>query len=143
MRLFSEYDPLYPLLDDLGSDGITLYSTGPPRSLRHITRAIIQQWEGWEQFRDNWISTTENPGASLANSSTITGRVYFEPVGVQHLLLPDPFRYFNDRFVSVNVGVPPIDSVVRISSEELFPALNSTFPLDTFHISYIPQAIRR
>ncbi|KAL7472957.1 hypothetical protein ACHAXS_013351 [Conticribra weissflogii] len=45
-RLFSEYDPLYPLIDDLGEDGVTLYASGPPRTLRPITKAILESWEG-------------------------------------------------------------------------------------------------
>ena len=51
-------------------------------------------------------------------------------------------RYLNDRFVSVNIGVPPIDTIVRVSSKELLPALDRAFPMDTFQISYVPQAIR-
>lgn len=46
-RLFSEFDPLYPLIDDLGDDGVTLYASGPPRTLRPITKAILESWEGW------------------------------------------------------------------------------------------------
>ena len=54
VRLFSDHDVLYPLVDDLGKDGITLYSSGPVRSLRPMVRAIFQAWDGWPQFRDNW-----------------------------------------------------------------------------------------
>eukprot|EP00957_Ditylum_brightwellii_P086107 6551206-Ditylum_brightwellii.AAC.1 len=56
--------------------------------------------------------------------------------------MPDPTRYLTDRLVSVNVGVPPIHSVLRISSEELLPALEETFPLDIFGISLVPTALR-
>lgn len=127
VRLFSNHDVLYPLVDDLGKDGITLYSSGPIRSLRPITRAIFQAWDGWPQFRDNWKGTCD---------------MQYQSVGIQHLLLPEPLRYLNDRFISVNVGVPPVDAIVRISPEDLLPALDLTFPLDTFQVSLVPQAVR-
>jgi len=59
------------------------------------------------------------------------------------MLLPEPLRYLNDRFISVNVGVPPTKAIVQISPEQLLPALDSTFPLDTFKVSLVPQAVRR
>jgi hypothetical protein len=127
VRFLTEYDPLYPLVDDLGDDQVTLYSTGPQRSLRPIARAIFQSWDGWPQFRESWKTTNQE----------------YQCVGIQHLLLPEPLRYLNDRFVSANIGVPPTEAIVRISSEELLPALNATFPLDVFQISLIPQAVRR
>jgi len=127
IRLFSNRDVLYPLVDDLGKDGVTLYSTGPIRSLRPITRAIFQAWDGWPQFRDNWKGTCD---------------MQYHSVGIQHILLPEPLRYLNDRFISVNVGVPPVDTIVRISPEDLLPALDLTFPLDTFQVSLILQAVR-
>jgi hypothetical protein len=127
VRFCTEYDALYPLVDDLGKDGFTLYATGPPRSLRPLTKALFQSWEGWPRFRENWKLTNQN----------------FQSVGIQHLLLPEPLRYLNDRFVSANIGVPPTDSIVRIASRELLPALAVTFPMDVFQISYIPQAVRR
>ena len=128
VRLFSDHDVLYPLVDDLGADGVTLYCSGPGRSLRPITRAIFTSWNGWPQFRDNWKGTSNQQYLS---------------VGIQHLLLPEPLRYLNDRFISVNVGVPPTEAIVRISPEELLPALDSTFPLDVFQVSLVPQAVRR
>ena len=127
VRLFTDFDALYPLVDDLGADEVTLYATGPRRSLRPITRAIFQSWSGWPRFRDNWKGTNQR----------------YQSVGKQHLLLPEPLRYLNDRFFSVNVGVPPTEAIVRISSTELLPALNAMFPLDVFQISLIPQAVRR
>jgi hypothetical protein len=48
----------------------------------------------------------------------------------------------NDRFISTNIGVPPTEAIVRISPNELLPALNATFPLDVFKISLIPEAVR-
>ena len=126
VRFMTQYDPLYPLVDDLGSDETTLYASGPRRSLRPLTRALFSSWDGWPEFRENWKSTNQS----------------FQSVGVQHLLLPDPQRYLTDRFVSPNVGVPPTDQMVRISSTELLEALNQVFPLDTYQISLIPQAVR-
>jgi len=128
IRLFSNHDVLYPLVDDLGRDGITLYASGPIRSLRPMTRAIFQAWDGWPQFRDNWKNTCKD--------------TQYRSVGIQHLLLPEPLRYLNDRFISVNVGVPPVDAVVRIAPEDLLPALDQTFLLDTFQVSLVPQAVR-
>lgn len=122
----TQYDPLYPLVDDLGSDETTLYASGPRRSLRPLTRALFSSWDGWPQFRENWKSTNQA----------------FQSIGIQHLLLPEPQRYLTDRFVSPNVGVPPTDQMVKISSSELLPALDQIFPLDTYQISLIPQAVR-
>lgn len=126
-RLFSEIDPLYPLLGDLGEDGKTLYASGPPRTLRPLTRAIIESWDGWFRFRDKFRATVSQNYTSI---------------GIQHVLLPEPVRYLSDRLVSVNIQVPPIDSVLRLSAKELLPALNSSFPLDVFGISFVPAAIR-
>ena len=52
VRLFSAVDPLYPLVGDLGDDGLTPFASGPPRTLRPVTRAIIESWEGWPRFRE-------------------------------------------------------------------------------------------
>merc|ERR1712183_637451 len=120
VRLFSgAHDVLYPLVDDLGADGVTLYATGPIRSLRPITRAIFQAWNGWPQFRDNWKGTSNQQ---------------YHSIGIQYMLLPEPLRYLNDRFISVNVGVPPTEAIVRISPGQLLPALDTTFPLDVFQV---------
>ena len=127
VRLFSEIDPLYPLIGDIGEDGTTPYASGPPRTLRPITRAIIESWDGWPRFRDSFKSTVNQNYTS---------------VGVQHILLPEPIRYISDQVVAVNVQIPPIDAVVRISAEELLPALGSIFPVDVFRISFVPAAIR-
>ena len=128
VRFLTEYDPLYPLVDDLGQDETTLYVNGPRRSLRPITRVILSSWEGWPKFRENWKQTNQQR---------------FQAVGTQHLFLPDSQRYLTDRFMAANVGVPPTDQMIRISSTELLPALHAVFPLDTFQISLIPQAVRR
>ena len=54
VRLFSQIDACYPLIGDLGDDGVTLYASGPARTLRPITRAIVEAWQGWPAFRDNF-----------------------------------------------------------------------------------------
>ena len=126
-RLFSDIDPCYPLLEDIGDDGVTLYASGPSRALRPITRAIIESWEGWPRFRD---------GFREQSNQGYTG------VGVQHLLLPEPTRYLTDRLVSVNIAIPPVYSVVQLNSREILPALKETFPLDEFSISFVPAALR-
>ena len=126
VRLFSEIDPCYPLLEDIGEDGVTLYASGPSRALRPITRAIIESWEGWPRFRDAFRSSQQD----------------FSGVGIQHLLLPEPTRYLADRFVGANIAIPPLYSVVQLSSRELMPALKETFPLDEFSISFVPAALR-
>jgi hypothetical protein len=126
-RLFSEIDPLYPLIGDIGKDGKTPYASGPPRTLRPITRAIIESWEGWPRFRDSFKATVNQNYTS---------------VGVQHILLSEPVRYISDQLVAVNVQVPPMDSMVQISSKELLPALASLYPVDVFRISFVPVAIR-
>ncbi len=115
------------MLGDLGEDGVTLYASGPPRSLRPILRAVVESWEGWPFFRDNFRSSASQNYTS---------------VGVQHILLPEALRYLSDRVVGANVGVPPVEAVLRISSTELLPGLQQVFPLDVFQISFIPAAIR-
>lgn len=127
VRLFSEIDPLYPLLSDVGEDGVTPWASGPPRTLRPITKAIMEAWDGWPRFRDTMGGT---------------GNQTYRSVGVQHVLVPEPTRYLADRFVAVNIPAPPVEAILRVSSRELLPALEAAFPLDTFEISFVPQAIR-
>lgn len=127
VRMFSRIDPLYPLIGDLGEDGKTLYASGPPRTLRPVTRAIIESWENWSTFRDNYRDEMNQEYLST---------------GVQHLLMPDSGRYLTDRLVSVNVATFPIDDVLRVSPRDLYSALETAFPLDTFTISLVPTAIR-
>jgi len=127
VRMFTPIDPLYPLIGDIGEDGVTPYASGPPRTLRPIVRKIVESWKGWPRFRDVFKSTCEQN---------------FTSVGVQHLLLAAPMRYTSDRLVSIDVSVPPIKTMARISSKELLPALESSFPLDTFRISFLPAATR-
>ncbi|KAL7439655.1 hypothetical protein ACHAXH_004161, partial [Discostella pseudostelligera] len=126
VRLFSQYDPLYPLIDDLGEDGYTPWVSGPSRTLRPILKTILESWEGWPRFRANARGIGQN----------------YRSVGVQYLLLPDPARYLTDRLVSVNTQVPEIDTIIQISSNEVLPALNDVFTLDTFTISYVSVAVR-
>jgi hypothetical protein len=63
-------------------------------------------------------------------------------VGVQHLLMPTRSRFLSDRIMSVNVNAYPVDDVLRVSSRELYGALEGAFPLDVFSISLVPTAIR-
>jgi hypothetical protein len=66
----------------------------------------------------------------------------YSSVGIQFILLPEPARYLADRFLSINIAVPPVHTVLRISPRELLPSLVQNFPLDVFEISFIPQALR-
>ena len=119
---------MYPLVGDLGEDGVSLYASGPNRALRPIIRSILQSWEGWPTLREN-----------LLDPDVVQD---YESVGTQHLLLPDGSRYLTDRLLTVNVGAPPLAEVIRISSGEMYSALEDIFPLDTFSISVVPAAIR-
>jgi hypothetical protein len=127
IRLFSPIDALYPLIGDLGEDGVTLYATGPPRTMRLVTKAILESWENWPRFRDNNKDVMQQDYMSI---------------GVQHLLMPDSGRYLTDRLLSVNVNAYPVDEVLRVSSKDLYGALEEGFPLDVFTISLVPVAIR-
>lgn len=126
-RLFSEIDGLYPLIDDLGSDGKTLYASGPPRSLRPVARKLAEAWAGWDNYRDTILAA---------------GSQEYQPVGMQHIILPEPVRFLTDRFVNVNVNIPVVDEIVRVSPDELYTALETIFPLDVFELSYLTSAIR-
>lgn len=126
-RLFSPIDPLYPLIGDLGIDGVTLYANGPPRTLRPITKAILESWENWPRFRD------ENRAVMKQD---------YTHMGTVHLLMPDVGRYLTDRLVTVNLNAYEIDQVLKISSRELYDALEETFPLDVFSLSLVSTAIR-
>jgi len=127
LRLFSPIDAMYPLVDDLGKDGVSLYANGPQRALRPIIRSILESWEGWPYLRKNLL------GSSVHN---------YQSVGMQHLLLPDPGRYLTDRLLSVNMGAPPLEEVIRISPDELYLALEDAFPMNAFSISFVSTAIR-
>jgi hypothetical protein len=127
VRLFTQFDALYPLVSDLGDDGFTPFASGPPRTLRPIAKRIFEAWEKWPEFRDNYRDA---------------GKLPYRSVGIQHILVPEPTRYLADRFVAVNIQVPPIEAILRISATELMPALAVVFPLDEFEISFVPQAIR-
>ena len=118
---------MYPLIGDLGDDGFTLNASGPPRTLRPITRAILESWENWPYLRDRCQSVMKQEYTSI---------------GIQHLLMPSRARFLSDRIMTVNVNAYPVDEVLRVSSTELYSALEETFPLDVFSISLLPTAIR-
>jgi len=78
----------------------------------------------------------------VRDSFRSTAKQDYVHVGIQHLFLPDPARYLTDRLVSVQISAPPVERILKISSKELFPALEELFPLDVFSISIIPAALR-
>ena len=110
VRLFSEFDPLYPLIDDLGEDGSTPWVSGPPRTLRPIVKAILEAWDGWPGFRDN--------------ARYKLGQNY-RSVGEQFILLPEPGRYLTDKLISVNTDVPAVDSICETVSAFLYNSFSS------------------
>jgi hypothetical protein len=118
---------MYPLIEDLGDDGFTLYASGPPRTLRPVTRAILESWQSWPTFRDESRSVMKQN---------------YNSIGVQHLLMPDPGRYLTDRLITVNVNAYPVDEIIQIMPYQLYGALSEAFPLDVFSISLVPTAIR-
>lgn len=128
VRLFSPIDALYPLVSDTGEDGITPFADGPPRTLRPLLKPILEAWDGWPRFRETFRGT--------GNQTS------YDPVGLQHILLPEPTRYLADRFVAIDVLVPSIESVLQLDRSELYAILETIFPLDVFEISFVPQAIR-
>mmetsp|Transcript_19044 Transcript_19044/g.29454 ORF Transcript_19044/g.29454 Transcript_19044/m.29454 type:complete len:840 (+) Transcript_19044:137-2656(+) len=126
-RLFSEIDALYPLVDDMGEDGLTPWVNGPPRTLRPIVRQLFESLEVWPKMRTNY---------------ELTGECKYVFIGTPHLLLPEPSRYLTDRLVSVNLAVPPIDTVLKAEATQLVPMLQKAFPLDEFSISLVSVALR-
>uniref|UniRef100_A0A7S2KYC6 Fungal lipase-type domain-containing protein n=2 Tax=Leptocylindrus danicus TaxID=163516 RepID=A0A7S2KYC6_9STRA len=126
-RLFSEIDALYPLVDDMGEDGLTPWVNGPPRTLRPIVRQLFESLEVWPKMRTNY---------------ELTGGCKYVFIGTPHLLLPEPSRYLTDRLVSVNLAVPPIDTVLKAEATQLVPMLQKAFPLDEFSISLVSVALR-
>lgn len=127
VRLFSGIDALYPLVGDLGADGVTPWANGPPRTLRPVVKALLEAWDGWPSFRENiQVNLKQN----------------YTTVGTPFLLLPDPTRYLADRYFSVNIPVPAVETILRLSPHEVLPALGSLFVLDVFELSLLPQAIR-
>ena len=127
VRLFTAYDPLYPLVGDMGADGVTTWPDGPPRTLRPVAKKLCETWEGWPRFRDTWRDSYSTN---------------FTSVGQQHLLLPEPRRFLVDRFLAANIPVPPVETIVQLSPQEQLPVLTEIFPLDRFEISFVAQALR-
>ncbi len=127
MRLFSPIDTLEPLIGDLGDDGVTIYASGPPRTLRLVIRALLETWEDWPTFRDN---------------NRYVMKQDYTSIGVQHILMSDRGRFLSDRLLAVDINAFPVDDVLRVSSKELYGVLEEVFPLNVFSISVVPTAIR-
>jgi len=127
VRLFTTIDALYPLAGDIGEDGVTPLASGPPRTLRPIVKSIVEAWAGWPGFRDNVRANTSQN---------------YTNVGIPHLLLPDPTRYLADRFFAVSIPVPAVETILRVSPQDLQSILETIFLLDVFELSLLPQAIR-
>lgn len=127
-RIFSSIDSLYPIVDDIDIDGVTVWKTGPPRTLRPLLKKLLESWEDWPQTRNELIVGLKQD---------------YSHVGIQHILMPNPIRYLSDRILAVNIAVPPINTIIQLKkSKDLLPVLNFTFPLDTFSISTVPIAMR-
>lgn len=128
-RLFTIYDPLYPLVDDIGEDGVTPYVNGPPRTLRPVVKALVEIWPSWSSFRE-----------------PLKEHLYqdFIPVGSFYLLLPEPTRYITDRLISLDISVPPLETVLSIpmNGRRFLYFLNQFFPLTTLRVSTVPVALR-
>ena len=127
VRWYSDGDPCYPLIADMGDDGYTIFASGPARVLRPLARAIFQQAKEWPQFRDVYRAE--------ANGT-------FAPTGVQYLIMPDETRYLADRIFSLIVDVPEPAALVKVDPTNLPLALDAAFPLDDFSISLLPAALR-
>jgi len=127
-RIFSSIDSLYPIVDDIDIDGVTVWKTGPPRTLRPLLKKLLESWEDWPQTRNELIVGLKQD---------------YSHVGIQHILMPNPIRYLSDRILAVSIAVPPINTIIQLKkSKDLLPVLNFTFPLDTFSISTVPIAMR-
>eukprot|EP00586_Coscinodiscus_wailesii_P007075 CAMPEP_0172491484 /NCGR_PEP_ID=MMETSP1066-20121228/22329_1 /TAXON_ID=671091 /ORGANISM="Coscinodiscus wailesii, Strain CCMP2513" /LENGTH=654 /DNA_ID=CAMNT_0013260557 /DNA_START=479 /DNA_END=2443 /DNA_ORIENTATION=- len=128
IRLFSRIDPLYPLVDDIGPDGVTLYASGPQRTLRPMLRTIFENWEKWPTLRSSMESLNQ----------------FYTPVGTCYFILPETTRYLTDRLVNVFVEVPPVHVILEVQGdgEKTLQYLERVFPLDEFRISFVPVALR-
>jgi len=88
---------------------------------------MAQSWDGWQHFRDAFRAA---------------GPQRYTSVGIQHVFLPTSFRYHSDRSLGVNIGVPSVNAILRISSSELLPSLAKVFPIDTYQITGTFATIR-
>merc|ERR1712151_593800 len=59
-------------------------------------------------------------------------------------LLPEPTRYITDRLISIDISVPPLDTVltVPLNGRKFLYFLNQFFPLTTWGVSTVPVALR-
>ena len=127
VRWYSDGDPCYPLIADMGDDGVTILPGGPARVLRPLARAVFRQADEWPRFRSVYVAE--------ANAS-------FAPTGDQYLIMPDETRYLADRIFSLIVDVPEPAALLRVAPGNLAAALEQAFPLEEFSISLVPAALR-
>jgi hypothetical protein len=91
VRWYSADDPCYPLVGDLGGDGVTLFASGPMRLLRPLIGAVLTSADEWPRVRDVYRAEAAQE---------------FSPAGSQYLILPDVPRYVADRIMSLQIDVP-------------------------------------
>lgn len=127
VRFFTESCAIFPVIGDIGEDGVTPYASGPARALRPFLRAAARSWGSWPGVRDS------------------LSRQRFSPVGLQHVLLPSRERYDRDLEVlgpDTALSVPGVERIVRLPSVALLPALDEAFPLDASNLSEVLVALR-
>ncbi|KAH8054358.1 lipase [Aureococcus anophagefferens] len=116
VRWYSDGDPCYPLIADMGDDGVTILPGGPACVLRPLARAVFRQADEWPRFRSVYVAE--------ANAS-------FAPTGDQYLIMPDETRYLADRIFSLIVDAFPLEEF----SISLVPAALRSF-VHHFHPAY-------
>ena len=82
VRLFCRQDPTFPLVGDLGSDGVTLYASGPTRALRPLVRSVLIIAPAWPKLRDEYLRTETTA---------------LQSVGRQIIIMPQTTQYLSDR----------------------------------------------
>ena len=127
VRWYTPYDPCYPLVADIGDDGVTLFASGPARVLRPLARAIFASAKDWPDLRDLYVAEANQTYAH-------TGDAY--------LFIPDEARYLADRILNLIVDVPEPAELVKCAPNDLPTCLNAAFPLEEFSISLVPAALR-
>ena len=127
-------DPAYPLVGDLGVDGVSLYASGPTRILRPLLKMVLTVTPSWPTMRSICVKTGE--GASAFSSfapllrfptDTSSAAVSMQTVGRNYILLPQETTYLRDRFISVSVNVPAVGAVMKVSGDNLLGVLSHAF----------------